>query len=250
MSKTIIIALLIVSLVGGGAVFAEYGSPAVFLGLNNDTVEKDFEKGKASENKDEERSETADTVHEALSDGEAPPEDESSFGEKVSERSRDEKVNLGMEVSQAARENKEENENNNTNENGNDDERSDVAKAVHEALNVDTEITPESDNFGKKVSNRVRDGDINLGEEVSDAARKVNGSLEEYDELDNDEENNEDVNSTGNVNDNGKGINTGNSLFNNNDNSGNIGNPGNGGSPGNSGNRGNSGNAGGGRPGN
>ena len=116
MSKTIIIALLIVSLVGGGAVFAEYDPSAVFLGLNNGTEENGQEEEKElAEDKNEERPETADAFHEALRDGEASPEDERPFGEIVSERARNEEVNLGMEVSQAARESKEENDENNGN---------------------------------------------------------------------------------------------------------------------------------------
>jgi len=214
MSKTIIIALLIVSLVGGGAVFAEYSPSAKFLGLNSDTGENGQEKENEAEDEDEERSATAEAVHDALSGGEASPEDEGSFGEIVSERARDEEIDLGMEVSQAARENNEEydeDESENTDENGNeDDERSDVAKAVHEALSGDPEITPESDNFGEKVSDRARDSEIKLGKEVSKAAREANGSF----------------NAAGN------------------------GSPGASGNPGNSGNRGNSGNAGGGKPGN
>jgi hypothetical protein len=58
------------------------------------------------------------------------------------------------------------------------DERSEVAKAVHSVLTGDADLEPGDEGFGQAVSERAKDPDIHLGQEVSQAARAANGSLD------------------------------------------------------------------------
>ncbi|MGM0689310.1 MAG: hypothetical protein ACQESO_06985 [Bacillota bacterium] len=161
MKKSIIIALALILLAGSGIAFAEYGSGIKLLGLNAETEEME------EENNDEERSPVAEAVHEALSgDPDITPEDEEAFGEAVSERAKDPDIDLGKEVSEAAR------GAGNDNDENNDEERSPVAEAVHEALSGDPDITPEDEEaFGEAVSERARTMGAELGRIVSEAAR-------------------------------------------------------------------------------
>ncbi|MDW7739332.1 MAG: hypothetical protein SCJ97_04655 [Bacillota bacterium] len=76
-----------------------------------------------------------------------------------------------------------ENEDENGDENGDPDdeeadERSEVAKAVHSVLTGDADLEPGDEGFGQAVSERAKDPDIHLGQEVSQAARAANGSLD------------------------------------------------------------------------
>ncbi len=79
-------------------------------------------------------------------------------------------------------------EENGDDENG-DDERSETAKRVHEALTGGDELKPGDEGFGEAVSQRARNPEVDLGDEVSKAARGENGDDEddENDEDDNDD---------------------------------------------------------------
>ncbi len=181
MSKKAIVAVLVILLAGGGIAFADYSPQAGFFGLTTANVED----------------KNGDTGNNGI----------------------------------ASEENNGDEENGNDVENGGDngDQMSDVAKAVHEALSGDSEIGPGHEKFGEKVSERARDEDIHLGEEVSSAAREANNSADVNDEGVNDNNN---VNTSGNNSPGNSGNAFGNSS------PGNSGNAGGGSSPGNSGNAG------------
>jgi len=262
--KIIISALIITLLAGSGAAFGGNNPVIELAGINagasnepgaeenheNDETVQNDETARAAVYSNEE-SDVASTVHEALSgDEEVTPDDGREFGQEVAERARDADIHLGTKVSEAAREAV-------YSEDEYEEERSDVAKAVHKALSGDEEITPhDGREFGEAVSNRARDEEIDLGKEVSNAAREANNSIinsdTEKDEQDKQNDNDNTINS-GNP---GKAGNAGNSNSSgspgNSGNAGNTGNSGNSGSPGNSGNAGNNGGSsnagGGGRP--
>ena len=119
----------------------------------------------------DERSDVSAAVHVYLSgDEDLAPGDE-GFGPAVADRAKNPDINLGKEVSEAARGARNENDENN------DEERSPVAVAVHEALSGDPDITPEDeDAFGKAVSERARTMGAELGRTVSNAARGAAGN--------------------------------------------------------------------------
>jgi len=184
MSKTLIIALLIVVLTGSGIAFAGYSPATEMFGLNAeiDTTEpEDIGTDENEHGTEEEPLSVSEAVHNALS-GEtiSPKYLDTTFGEKVSARAQDKGIDLGELVSEAAREAaKAQNEGNNDSNNGN--ERSEVAKAVHEALTgeeeEEEELTPEDGkDFGQAVASQARDNGAEFGQSVSEAAREANNS--------------------------------------------------------------------------
>ena len=261
MKKIIIITLIVTLLAGSGAAFGGNNPVLDFAGINAGTTNTEENQGDETEEEDkstqesvysEERSDVAEAVHEALSgEEEVTPQDGEEFGQAVAERAQDPDIHLGEKVSEAARDAV-------YSEDDHGEERSDVAKAVHEALSGDEGITPhDGREFGEAVSGRARDDEINLGKEVSEAARNANES-----------NNTEESKDTGNPEDSGKPEDTGQpenkgkpdhaggpdstNESGNSNRPGNSGNAGNSGSPGNSGGNGSPGGSnnagGGGRP--
>ena len=136
MSKTILIALLVVFLAGGGIAFAQYGPVTELLGL-------------VGENPPE------------IDDEEMGPE----FEKEVSELAREITTEGLPEQAQAATSEVYENE----------DERSDVAKAVLEVLGGEYS-PEDGKNFGDNVSSQAQEDGRKLGKDVSEAARGANPS--------------------------------------------------------------------------
>ncbi len=162
MRKKILIAVIALLLTGGGFVLAEYTPQGDLFGVNAETVEVES----AAE------SVYGKEVHKALSgDDEITPDDGEEFGAAVSERAQDKDIDLGKEVSEAARKNAGAD---NNDENGN--KRSEVAEAVHEKLTGGDHTPEDGSEFGQAVADRARDDDIDLGEEVSEAAKGVNNT--------------------------------------------------------------------------
>ncbi len=162
MRKKILITVIALLLTGGGFAFAEYTPQGDYLGVNAEVAENES----AAESVYEKE------VHKALSGNEdITPDHGKDFGAAVSERARDKDIDLGEEVSEAARETAGAD---NNDEIGN--KRSDVAEAVHEEL-TGGKYTPEGgSDFGQAAADRARDKDIDLGEEVSEAAKEVNNT--------------------------------------------------------------------------
>jgi len=74
------------------------------------------------------------------------------------------------------------------NEEGNNDKGSDVSAAVHVYLSgPEINLTPGDEGFGPAVADRAKDPDTDLGKEVSEAARKANGSYNDNENGENDE---------------------------------------------------------------
>ncbi len=136
MSKTILIALLVVFLAGGGIAFAQYGPVSELLGLGANAPEIESE--------------------------EMGP----AFGEEVSGLAQEmDPEDFLPEQAQAA----------NNEENENEGERSEVAEAVLNVLGDGT-MPEDGDKFGEEVSRQAQEDGRALGEAVSNAAREANSS--------------------------------------------------------------------------
>lgn len=179
MSKTLLIALAVIILAGSGIVFADYSPYATLLGVSAENVNSETEESaendeKIENNSESERPKVSEAVHNALSDNAATPKDGNAFGKEVSERAKDESIDLGQIVSDAAREAA--HEQNRKNNNTSAEERSEVAEAVHEVLSGGESTPGDGNEFGEKVSKRAQEKGAELGRDVSDTARNANGS--------------------------------------------------------------------------
>ncbi len=178
MSKPILIVFLVIILAGSGVVFANTELPGDLVGFYSEFVENvagTNDDGTGDDEPGDSRSDVAKAVHDALTGDENLKPGDDGFGQAVSDRAKDPEVDLGQEVSEAAR---------NTNSSAGavndgeepEDNRSDIAKAVHDALTGDEDIKPGDEDFGQAVSERAKDQKVDLGQEVSKAARNANDS--------------------------------------------------------------------------
>ncbi len=144
MSKPILIAFLVILLAGSGVVFANTELPGDLAGFYSQFVEVEpAEEEPVVETKGEEP------------EGEEP-EGEEPEGEEPEGEEPEGKEPEGEEPG---------------------DNKSDVAKAVHDALTgEDNDLKPGDEGFGQAVADRAKDPDVHLGQEVSGAARNANGS--------------------------------------------------------------------------
>lgn len=180
MKKSLVIALAVIILAGSGIVFAEYAPYETLFGVNAENLssetEQSAENDEAIENNSEnERLEVSEAVHNALSDNALTPKDGNAFGKVVSDQAKDESIDLGQIVSDAAREAARE-QNRQNNNGASAEERSEVAEAVHEVLGGGESTPGDGNEFGEKVSEQAREKGAEFGQEVSDAARNANGS--------------------------------------------------------------------------